>query len=205
VAITDTKVHDLDDAAGRQRIMDEAASLFVAQGFDGTSLRTIANTVGMKAGSLYYHFGSKNSLLEAILRKGIAVMVTAFESAEAHDHPSASARIESHVRAHLGALYENGPYTAAHVTTFRTAPTDVREAIVPIRDSYEAKWTTLLGELVQDGALASDTPVGLARLILFGAMNTSIEWFDPRRGTLDQLAAVISRQFLTGFGTGDAQ
>ncbi len=185
--------------------MDEAAHLFVVQGFDGTSLRTIANTVGMKAGSLYYHFDSKNALLEAILNKGIAVMVEAFDQAQAQPHATAFDRFQSHVRAHLGALYENGPYTAAHVTTFRTAPPEVRDAIVPIRDSYEAKWTTLLHQLVEDGTLAADTPIGLARLILFGAMNTSIEWFDASQGTLDNLAQVISRQFLTGFGTGDTQ
>lgn len=189
-------------AVGRQRIMDEAATLFVRQGFSATSLRHIADAVGMKAGSLYYHFASKNELLEAILKQGIEVMVQAFEgAAEATADADGRARIEAHVRAHLAALYENGPYTAAHVTTFRTAPPEVRAATVPQRDGYEAMWTGLMSDLVQRGEMAEDTAIGLARLILFGAMNTSIEWFDPDRGSLDQLTSVIARQFWTGFAS----
>jgi hypothetical protein len=96
------------------------------------------------------------------------------------------------VRAHLSALFENGPYTAAHVTAFRTAPVEVRDAVVPMRDAYEARWTELLA------ALEIGTPVGLSRLTLFGAMNTAVEWFDTERGNLDELADVITRQFWEG-------
>ena len=201
-SLTSPTPTDPTEAAGRRRIMDEAATLFLQQGFDGTSLRHIADAAGMKAGSLYYHFSSKNDLLEAILRRGLQVMVDAFEAAnDATSGAEGRTRIEAHIRAHLAALYENGPYTAAHVTTFRTAPEPVCEAIVPARDAYEARWTALLEELVATGELAPDIAIGLTRLTLFGAMNTSIEWFDVERGTLDELSAVIARQFWTGLST----
>jgi hypothetical protein len=35
----------------------------------------------------------------------------------------------------------------------------------------------------------------LHRLTLFGAMNSSVEWFDTERGNLDELAEVITTQF----------
>ena len=127
--------------SGRARIMDEAASLFLRRGYDATSLRQLADVVGMKAGSLYYHFSSKDELLTEILRRGIDVMHQAFDAAEAFAEPDRPAnRIGLHVRAHLAALHENGPYTAVHVTTFRTAPDSVRSAVVPLRDSYESRW-----------------------------------------------------------------
>ncbi|MEM7408678.1 MAG: TetR/AcrR family transcriptional regulator [Myxococcota bacterium] len=191
---------------GRRRILDVSAGLFLERGYAGTSLREIAAAVGMKPGSLYYHFASKEALLEAILRHGIDVMVVAF-SAAAADHRDAPARerFAAHVRAHLGALFEHGPYTAAHVTTFRTAPTPVMAAIVPQRDAYEAMWSELLASFVRDGAIRSDTTVGLARLLLFGAMNASVEWFDRERGSLDDFAAAVTRQFWSGWtGEGDA-
>ncbi|MDJ0789742.1 MAG: TetR/AcrR family transcriptional regulator [Myxococcota bacterium] len=184
---------------GRQRILDEAAALFLERGYAATSLRHIAAAVGMKAGSLYYHFESKEALLGEILRQGIAVMVEAFEAAEESTRGEpARVRTEAHVRAHLAALFENGPYTAAHVTSFRTAPDSVVAAIVPERDAYEARWTALLAELQRSGELAAETPIGLARLILFGAMNASVEWFDPERGSLDDFASEITRQFWVG-------
>jgi len=183
----------------RQRIQDIAAALFLENGYAGTSLREIANAVGMKTGSLYYHFASKEALLEAILRRGIEVMVTAFDEASRTTRGAdARVRFAAHVRAHLSALFEHGPYTAAHVTTFRTAPESVCQAIVPQRDSYEAMWSALLEELRASGDLASDAPVGLSRLMLFGAMNSSVEWFDPERGSLDAFANTIAHQFWNG-------
>jgi len=179
--------------------MDEAATLFLRRGYEGTSLRQLADVVGMKAGSLYYHFSSKDELLTEILRRGIDVMETAFDNAERATSSSPPVRrIEAHVRAHLAALFENGPYTAAHVMTFRTSPETVRDAVVPLRDAYEARWTELLLALQDDGQLADDIDVNIARLALFGAMNSSVEWFDPGRGNLDRFAAAITQQFWNG-------
>lgn len=188
---------------GRARILDEAAALFLQQGYDATSLRHIADAVGMKAGSLYYHFDSKDDLLTAILRRGIEVMESAFDGAAAATAAATidaqpERRVEAHVRAHLAALFENGPYTAAHVTTFRTAPPAVRDTIVPIRDAYEARWTQLLRDLQADGKIPPTVDVSVARLVLFGAMNSSVEWFDPSRGNLDRFAHAITAQFWNG-------
>ena len=185
--------------SARTRIMDEAANLFLRRGYEGTSLRLLADVVGMKAGSLYYHFASKDELLTTILERGIDVMHEAFDHAErTHGDAEPFARISAHVRAHLSALYENGPYTAAHVVTFRTAPDSVRASLVPSRDAYEARWTTLLHDLQRSGSVAGDLDVSVARLALFGAMNSSVEWFDTKRGALDRFADAIARQFWTG-------
>jgi AcrR family transcriptional regulator len=198
-SIATTPTPGSEPAVGRQRILDEAAALFVQQGFAATSVRHIAAACGMRASSIYYHFASKNELLEAVFARGMDVMVDAFEDAATTGAGAdAQARVGAHVRAHLSALFENGPYTAAHVTTFHTAPSDVHNAVVPRRDAYEAMWTNLLTELARRGEIAGDTPIGLSRLTLFGAMNTTIEWFDTERGNLDELADVITNQFLNG-------
>ena len=187
---------------GRQRITDEAARLFLNDGYAQTSLRDIASAVGIKAGSIYYHFESKDNLLLAILRRGLKVMVDAFDSVAVATSDAASAeRIAAHVRAHLGALFEYGPYTATHVTVFHTAPATVREAIVPDRDRYEAMWNTLLTDLHEDGHIGDEVDLGLSRLVLFGAMNSAVEWFQPERGNLDHLASVIADQFWSGIGS----
>ncbi|MEO6653328.1 MAG: TetR family transcriptional regulator [Ilumatobacteraceae bacterium] len=185
--------------SGHDRIMDEAASLFLRHGYDGTSLRQLAHVVGIKAGSIYYHFASKDDLLTEILRRGIDVMHTAFDGAEAAaDTARPEERIALHVRAHLAALYENGPYTAAHVMTFRTSPDAVRSAVVPLRDRYEGRWTALLVDMQRDGDIAGGTDIAITRLALFGAMNSSVEWFDPARGNLDRFAGAITSQFWNG-------
>ncbi|MFF0424799.1 TetR/AcrR family transcriptional regulator [Streptomyces sp. NPDC004284] len=51
----------------RREILDTAAEVFAAQGYDATTVRRIADAAGLLAGSLYYHFDSKESMLDEIL------------------------------------------------------------------------------------------------------------------------------------------
>lgn len=189
------------DAPGRRGVLDAAAELFVTHGYEGTSLRTIAAAAGIKAGSIYHHFASKETLFLAVLRDGMTVMVEAFDrAAERADAGQGEAdtgdRLRAHVRAHLGAIFENGPYTTAHVTSFFIAPIAVRDQIVPDRDAYEHQWAELFAELFPEN---SRRDLRLKRLILFGAMNSTAEWFDPTGNvSLEQLAITISDHFLHG-------
>jgi AcrR family transcriptional regulator len=50
----------------RERILDVALDLFTEQGFDGTSLREIAERLGVTKAALYYHFESKDDILLAL-------------------------------------------------------------------------------------------------------------------------------------------
>jgi AcrR family transcriptional regulator len=56
--------HDANST--RERILDIALDLFVAQGYDGTSLRQIAEQLGVTKAALYYHFESKEDILRAL-------------------------------------------------------------------------------------------------------------------------------------------
>lgn len=188
-------------APGRRGVLDAAAELFVTQGYDGTTLRQIADAAGIKAGSVYHHFDSKEALFLAVMADGIAVMNEAFAQAaeSTMDDADVTERLGVHVRAHLGAIFENGPYTTAHVTAFFIAPASIRARIVPARDHYERAWTGLLADLFP-AATSSDRR--LHRLRLFGTMNSTAEWFDPDGDvSLDHLADHITHHFLNGMPT----
>ena len=192
--------HHISEAeSGRDRITDAAAELFLRNGYAQTSLRDIAAAVGIKAGSIYYHFDSKEALLRDILQRGIAVMEEAFERAAAETRDVEPAeRIRAHVASHLSALFDHGPYTTNHVSAFHIAPDSVKAAVIPSRDRYEQMWVGLFDELRTSGAMSTDLPPGLTRLALFGAMNFAVEWFDPARGNLGELSETIARQFWNG-------
>lgn len=53
-------------ASTKDRILDAALDLFVEQGFDGTSVREIAERVGTTKAALYYYFASKDEILMAL-------------------------------------------------------------------------------------------------------------------------------------------
>jgi AcrR family transcriptional regulator len=50
----------------KQRILEVALDLFTEQGYDGTSLRQIAEQLGVTKAALYYHFESKEDILMAL-------------------------------------------------------------------------------------------------------------------------------------------
>ena len=57
---------DPDSASTRERILDVALDLFTDQGFDGTSMREIAERLGISKPAIYYHFASKEEILMAL-------------------------------------------------------------------------------------------------------------------------------------------
>ena len=61
-------------AATKQRILDAAEALFVAHGFEATSLRALTATAGVNLAAVNYHFGSKEELFEAVLRRRLDAM-----------------------------------------------------------------------------------------------------------------------------------
>ena len=62
-----------------QRILDVAEDLFARQGYDGTSLRQIADGAGIREPGLYNHFGGKQALYEAVLYRALNPMTRALE------------------------------------------------------------------------------------------------------------------------------
>jgi AcrR family transcriptional regulator len=58
----------------KERILDAAETLFLAGGFDATSLRAITTAAGVNLAAVNYHFGSKEELFEAVLTRRLDPM-----------------------------------------------------------------------------------------------------------------------------------
>lgn len=56
-------------AATRDRILDAAERLFMAHGYDGTSMRQITSEAGVNLAAVNYHFGSKEALMQEVFRR----------------------------------------------------------------------------------------------------------------------------------------
>jgi len=88
----------------RQTILVAALRLFAEHGFEGASIRDIANEVGMKAASIYSHYASKEQLLLELLRFGHEEHNRRIRSAllSAPDDPveQLCAAVRAHVRMH---------------------------------------------------------------------------------------------------------
>ncbi|QCI67069.1 TetR/AcrR family transcriptional regulator [Phreatobacter stygius] len=181
----------------RQQILDVAASLFRARGYTETSLRDIGAQVGMKAGSLYYHFASKEELAADVLRIGVERVHEAVASAVAALGPGApmKARIEAAISAHLETLLVESDYTSAHIRCFPYVPPSLKAQLSQARRDYEAIWRRLLDEAAAAKALAPGIDAEVARLAILGALNWSLEWFDPVRGRPEELIRTLVAAF----------
>ena len=89
-------------------------------------------------------------------------------------------------------------YSSANVRIFGQVPQSVRDANLPTRRAYEAEWDNLLTRLQRDGALRRNVDIRRLRLMLIGALNATLEWFDPERGSVEALASTYADVFLNG-------
>ncbi|MEC9401338.1 MAG: TetR/AcrR family transcriptional regulator [Pseudomonadota bacterium] len=193
-------VTSIRSPVGRDGILDVAARLFREQGYGPVSLRKIAEAAGIKAGSIYYHFGSKDEIVVAILDAGSrAVHEKMRQAVLGHpDDSVAAAILRAAIKAHLRALLDVSDYSSANVRIFGQVPQSVRDANLPTRRAYEAEWDSLLTRLQRDDALRRNVDIRRLRLMLIGALNATLEWFDPERGSVEALASTYADVFLNG-------
>lgn len=182
------------------RLLEISATLFRDQGYASTTMRDIAEAAGMKAGSLYYHFQSKDQILDLVLARGMGETMRAFQAAldsMPKDAPFKK-RLTAAVAAHLRTVVEFGTYTVASRQLLNQAPEAVREKTLAMRDEYDRMWKNLLNEGRARGEISPKANFGIARLYLLGALNWSSEWIDPSRKSVDELAKIAVDFFLNG-------
>jgi len=73
----------------RETLAKAALELFYQQGVANTSLADIAGAAGVPTGNVYYHFRSKEALVEAVIDKRIKQLNTLFAEADVHEKPLA--------------------------------------------------------------------------------------------------------------------
>src|SRR3990167_7336826 len=66
-----------DEGNRRAELIRAAGRLFVDKGFDATTIRDIADAVGMRSGSPFYHFKSKQEMLKAVMIEGLQAALDA--------------------------------------------------------------------------------------------------------------------------------
>ena len=177
-----------DDGNRRAALLRAAAALFRSQGFAATTTRDIAAAAGMQSGSPFYHFKSKDALLFAVMQEGMHAALERQQAtllAIAGQPPMAQLRglVQTHFQVLLG---PDSDFIPVMLYESRSLNNEQRAALSALQSEYEALWMPVLVALHASGALRA--PVGLARLLMLGAMNWSVQWFDPSKSaTVDDL------------------
>lgn len=174
----------------RGDILAAAASLMRRVGYAEMSLRDLAAEVNMKAGSLYYHFQSKDDLVAEVMRIGVEVVEAAVrEELERSPGGTPTDRVMIAVRVHLETMLKKSDFVSSHVRCYPFMPAHLREQLREVRRSYDRLWLDLLSDYLGEGASYDD--VRYLRHLLIGALNGALEWFNPNRDSATAYAGHI--------------
>jgi AcrR family transcriptional regulator len=190
----------------RQRILDAAAKVFREQGYAHTRLSDIAEAVGMKTGSLYYHFPSREGLVTEILHLGIAKAWEHVSNTIDSLTPESNAyvRLEAAIRAHIEAVLHIGDYSAAQARIVGQIPSDLRRIHLEEQRAYGTYLNGFFQAAKTAGYLRPETDLLIARTIMVGAVTRIAEWL-PRRDLSGDVVDQVVRTLLQGMATSDAE
>ena len=188
----------------RQRILDAAAIEFRDQGYAAARLSDIAARVGMQAGSLYYHFDSREALVEAVMHQGLERTHTALSArlAELSD-ADPLARIEAAIATHLELVLAQGATASAPIKLIWQVPPDIRERAIAAHRAYGALWRRLLEDARRAGAVRADIDLAVVRMAILGALNWAVDWYKPGRAGPARIARDIATMVVHGLAARD--
>jgi AcrR family transcriptional regulator len=177
-------VDERDDGNRRHELLKAAAKLFRRKGFAATTTRDIAAAAGMQSGSPFYHFKSKDALLFAVMEQGMHTALANQHVAFSQPGYAAlppSAQLKALVHAHFAVLLGPGnDFVPVMLYEWRSLNSRQRKLLANLIADYEALWMPVLDALHANGQLKA--PVKLARLLMLGALNWSVQWFDAKKG-----------------------
>ncbi|HSD80760.1 MAG TPA: TetR/AcrR family transcriptional regulator [Solirubrobacteraceae bacterium] len=190
----------------RQEILAAAARLFRQQGYAGTTLRQIAEAAGIKAGSIYYHFESKDEIAARVLDAGIDAVAALVAERLASLAPGAGSRerLGMAIEGHLRGMLHHGDFTSAHIRIYRHVSEAARTRHHAVRSAYTRLWDGLLADAAAAGVVRADVPLPMIRQYLVGALNWPVDWYDPRRGSFEAFAAHMTSLVLDGIAAPEA-
>lgn len=165
--------HDADS------LLRIAVRTFNERGYDGTSMDAIATAAGITKSSIYHHVSGKEALLAQALDHAAAALDGALLPAEevlaAHARPIAA--IETVVRRTTAALLKDVETITLFLRVRGNSETERRA--IETRKAFDARVSTLLQAAADAGELRPDVNPRLMTRLVFGMVNSLVEWYRP--------------------------
>ena len=157
-----------------------AIDLFNRQGYDGTSMGDLAAELGVTKSAIYHHVPSKEHLLSEALDEALEGLESAITAAEVMTGASAYERLTSVVRQSVEVLVAHQP--AVTLLLRVRGNSDVETRALSRRRRIDARLSALVQAAIDEGSLRADLAPDLVSRLLFGMVNSLVEWHRPGRG-----------------------
>lgn len=183
----------------REAVVDIAAAVFAELGYHGASTSLIAERAGIRQGSLYYYFSSKEEALSEVCLKGVGDFLIGLD-AIARSAAMPERKLHAAILNHLRPVVERPDYVRTFITQRQFLPDASRKSVGRQVRQYEKVLTELIRQGVASRAFRDDLDCELAALGLIGECNAVFAWYGRRaRGqSIERIADAITARFLRG-------
>lgn len=159
-------------------ILREAAKLFAANGYDGTSMQDIAVAVGIKKASIYHFFADKAQIHSTIVVASIERLAALVEERQRGSRTAAE-KVEAFARAHAQHISENAPfYFTAALGYNEIKDPDAKAKVQRMRDGYEETLRAFIRAGIAAGEFR-ELDVKLAARAIISCLNWMARWWRP--------------------------
>ena len=179
-------------------MLDAAALVFSEKGYHGASTKDIADRLGIRQGSLYYYFSSKQEALAEVCKRGVDGFNASFGAIFAGPG-TCTEKLRRAMAAHLSPMLTYRPYVKVFLKDRKDLEADNRRKVGSASRAYERAWQDLIEEGTRDGEFRACDP-RRAVLGLLGMMNGTFDWFDGDEADLAEIADQYADLFLNGLG-----
>jgi len=182
----------------REDAVAAAARVFSERGYQGASTRHIAQELGIRQGSLYYYFNSKDKALEEVCCIGIEEIVQAIEAIAASEVP-ADEKIRLAIQQHLGYLDRGRHFMRTFLFSRHLLPEHRRGRVRLLSEQYEQLIESVFTSGVSTGVFRPDLDCWVATQSFFALINVAAAGYKPsQQRSLKQLEQGFCQQLLEG-------
>jgi AcrR family transcriptional regulator len=164
----------------QEAVLRVAIELFNRQGYDGTSMGDLAAELGVTKSAIYHHVPSKEHLLSQALDEALDGLEAAITTAELGDG-TAYDRLRAVVRTSVEVLLAHQP--AVTLLLRVRGNSELETQALARRRRIDQRLATLVQAAVDEGSVRGDLAPDLVSRLLFGMVNSLVEWHRPGRPT----------------------
>ncbi|MEX2504493.1 MAG: TetR/AcrR family transcriptional regulator [Egicoccus sp.] len=177
-------------------LLDVAVRVFNERGYDGTSMGDLATALGISKSSIYHHVAGKDALLGLALDRALSSLFAVLEEPGSTRGPARD-RLEHVLRRSVAVLDAELPFVTLLLRVRGNTPTE--QDALERRRQLDRRVTALVTEAMAEGDLRADLEPALVTRLLFGTVNSLVEWYRPSRGAdAGQVADTLVEMTLRG-------
>jgi AcrR family transcriptional regulator len=186
----------------RQGILEVAVAAFNEHGYDATSMGVLADRLNLSKSAIYHHFASKDEILEQALEEALGGLEGVLRAADAPAGRPAADRLDAVLRGAVHVLVGRLPYVTLLLRV--RGNTEIERRALTRRRAFDREVTELVRRAQAEGTLRADIDAAVVARLLFGMINSIVEWYRPGgRESADRLADDVVAVALDGLRTAD--